>query len=411
MTGASTTKTVVTEAEFKDRQRRAVTAAAERGLDGLIVWARGGTSVDFYGDVLYLTNHHSPFPPNQNTPMWSARSYSGLLLPVDGEPALVVDLPEFDPGVLYVDDIRSALHIPQTFAEVLAERGLDRGRLGLIGRDTLLVSSLRLMEDTLGHALDLTPVDDIIDRMRMVKSEAELELIRRAAAVGIGWMNEMMDAVSPGRTEGEIVGRGLEYLSAHGGFAYDAAIASGPRSQYFFSRLGIPTWDSTRPLENGDLVHIDAWAAVDGYYTDFVRSTVVGRRPTSEQAELLEGSVALIDDLVDATRPGVTIGEIYQRGADWMREHGFGEHRGELADSGTDFGNLFPAFGHSFGAGLEPPWIIEHEPTVIEANMTLALETLLGRPGVGGAGFEHNVVVHADGCEVLTEACAARWWD
>lgn len=411
MTSASPTNTAVPKAEFKDRQRRAIAAAAERGLDGLVVWARGGTSVDFYGDVLYLSNHHSPFPPNQNTPMWSARSYSGLLLPVTGDPVLVVDLPEFDSDVLHVDDIRSTLHIPQTFAEVLKEAGLDGGKLGLIGRDTLLVSSLQLMEQTLGHPLDLTPVDDIIDAMRMVKSDSELALIRRAAEVGVGWMNTMMEAIEPGRTEGEIVGRGLDYLSANGGFAYDAAIASGPRSQYFFSRLGIPTWDSTRRLEDGDLVHIDAWAAIDGYYTDFVRSTVVGRTPTPEQAELLEGSITLIDHLIDGVQPGVAIGEIYQRGADWMRDNGFGEHRGELEESGTDFGNLFPAFGHSFGAGLEPPWIIENEPTVIEANMTLAIETLLGRPAVGGAGFEQDVVVHADGCENLTEACASRWWN
>ena len=411
MTGARLTKTVVPAEEYKERQRRALAATAERGLDGLVVWARGGTSVDFYGDVFYLTNHHSPFPPNQNTPMWSARSYSGLLLPVDGDPVLVVDLPEFDADLLYVDDVRSALHIPQTFAEAVKEAGLDRGKLGLIGRDTLLVSSLRLMEETVGHALDLRPVDDIIDAMRMVKSDAELELIRRAAEVGVGWMNAMMETVEPGRTEGEIVGRGLDYLSANGGFAYDAAIASGPRSQYFFSRLGIPTWDSQRRLEDGDLVHIDAWAAIDGYYTDFVRSTVVGRKPTAAQAELLEGSIALIDHLIEGVRPGVAIGDVYQRGADWMRDHGFGEHRGQLDESGTDFGNLFPAFGHSFGAGLEPPWIIENEPTVIEANMTLAIETLLGRPAVGGAGFEQDVVVHADRCEVLTEPCASRWWD
>jgi Xaa-Pro aminopeptidase len=411
VSSATSTDPTVPAAEFKERQRRALAAAAERGLDGLVVWGRGGTSVDFYGDVLYLANHHSPFPPNQNTPVWSARSYSGLLLPVDGEPVLVVDLPEFDSDVLRVDDIRSTLHIPQTFAEVLRESGLDGGKLGLIGRDTLLVSSLQLMEQTLGHPLDLTPVDDIIDRLRMVKSDAELELIRRAAEVGVGWMDTMMEAVEVGRTEGEVVGRGLDYLAANGGFAYDAAIASGPRSQYFFSRLGIPTWDSKRPLETGDLVHIDAWAAIDGYYTDFVRSTVVGRKPTGEQRELLEGAIALIDHLIEGVRPGVAIGEIYQRGADWMRDHGFGEHRGQLEESGTDFGNLFPAFGHSFGVGLEPPWIIENEPTVIEPNMTLAIETLLGRPAVGGAGFEHDVIVHADGCEVLTEACASRWWD
>lgn len=401
----------VTGAEFRARQLRAKEAAAERGLDALLVWARGGTSVDFYGDVLYLANHHSPFPPNQDTPQWSARSYSGLILPVEGEPVLVVDLPEFDAGQIHVDDVRSTLHVPQTLAAVLQERGLDEGRLGLSGRDTLLLSHLTLIEQELGHPLELEPADDIVGRMRMVKSEAELGLIRRAAEIGVGWMQTMMEAVEPGRTEGEVVGDGLRYLAARGGFPYDAAIASGPRSQYFFSRLGIPTWDSKRRLEQGDLVHIDAWAAVDGYYTDFVRSTVVGRKASEEQRELLAASVEIIDHIIEAVEPGVTIGELYARGADWMVANGFGEHRADLADSGTDFGNLFPAFGHSFGAGLEPPWIIDGEPTVIEANMCLAIEALLGRPGVGGAGFEQDVIVGVGGCEVITSPCLAQWWE
>jgi len=94
-----------------------------------------------------------------------------------------------------------------------------------------------------------------------------------------------------------------------------------------------------------------------------------------------------------------------------MVENGFGEHRAELEESGTDFGNLFPAFGHSFGVGLEPPWIIDGEPTVVEENMCLAIEALLGRPGIGGAGFEQDVIVTPDGCEVITSSCEAEWWE
>lgn len=404
-------RTGLSRTEFQERQRRAVEEASARGFDALLVWSRGGTSVDFYGDVLYLANHHSPFPPNQNTPQWSARSYSGLVLPVDGEPALVVDLPEFDAEAIHVGDIRSTLHVPQAVAHVLREKGLDRSRLGLVGRDTLLVSSLELIERELDHELEFVPADDILDRMRMVKSDAELEMIRAAAEVGVAWMSTMMEAVEPGRTEGDVVGEGLRNLAANGGFPYDAAIASGSRSRYFFSRLGIPTWDARRRLEDGDLVHIDAWAAIDGYYTDFVRSTVVGRKPTAEQRDLLEGTVQLIEHLIDGVRPGVTIGELYRRGASWMVDNDFGEHRAELDESGTDFGNLFPAFGHSFGVGLEPPWIIDGEPTVVEENMCLAIETLLGKPGVGGAGFEQDVIVTADGCEVITAECATRWWE
>jgi len=401
----------ISASEFAERQKRATDAARDLGLDGLVVWSRGGTSVDFYGDVFYLTNHHSPFPPNQDTPVWSARSYSGLLLPVEGDPVLVVDLPEFDSDAIHVDDIRSTLHVPQTFAGVLKERGLDQAKLGLAGRDTMLLSHSSHMADTLGHEVSFEPADQIVDRLRMIKSEGELTLVRAAAEVGIGWMRTMMEAVEPGRTEGEVIGAGLNYLSAEGGFAYDAAIASGDRSQYFFSRLNMPTWDAKRVIAAGDLVHIDAWGPIDGYYTDFVRTTVAGGSPTPEQRELLEGSISIIDHITSQVKPGMAIGEIYSLGANWMVDSGFGDHRAELADSGTDFGNLFPAFGHGFGVGLENPWIIDGEPTIVEENMCLAIEALLGRPGVGGAGFEHDVIVTADGCEVITAGCPSKWWD
>lgn len=396
--------------EFRERRRRAADAARERGLDGLLVWAKGGASVDFYGDVFYLTNHHSPFPPNQDTPKWSARSYSCLVVPVDGEPTLVMDLPDYPEDQIHVDDVRFSLKVAHTSAEVLAERGVDRARLGLIGKDAFLMSHQRLLESELGHGLDLVPADDILERLRSVKSAGELELTRRAADIGVEAMTAMMEAVDVGRTEGEIVGEGYRRLAALGGYPYDIAIASGPESHHFFSRIGIPTWNSERKLEPGDLVHIDAWGPVDGYYFDFVRSTVVGRRPTGPQREVLEGALAIIDDLAQFVKPGVEIGQVYQRGAAWLVDNGFGRHGGAMDESGTDFGKLFPAFGHGIGVGLEPPWIIEDEPWVVEESMTLALEALVARPRVGGAGCEQNVIVSAEGCEIITNGCPLRWW-
>jgi Xaa-Pro aminopeptidase len=268
--------------EFRARQARATEAARERGYDALLVWSRGGTSLDFYGDVLYLANHHTPFPPNQDTPQWAARTYSALILPVEGDPTLVVDLPE-PADEVQVEDVRSTLDVTGTTAAALAEKGLDRGRLGLVGRNTLLLHHLQRLEAGVGHGLTLEMADEIVERMRMVKSEAELEMVRRAAEVGVGWVKALIEAAEPGRTQGEVAGEGLRYLAAHGGVAYDTAIASGHQSKYLFERLGIPAWDSQRKLEKGDLFHVDAWAAIDGYFTDFSRSTVVGRRATEAQ--------------------------------------------------------------------------------------------------------------------------------
>src|SRR5262249_7483580 len=99
------------------------------------------------------------------------------------------------------------------------------------------------------------------------------------------------------------------------------------------------------------------------------------------------------------------------RGASWLVENGFAAHRAEADSSGTEFGNLFPAFGHGIGLGLEHPWIIEGEPTAIEERMVLAIECAVGLPEVGAAGFEQDVIVTADGCEVIPGACPPGWWD
>jgi Xaa-Pro dipeptidase len=402
--------TAVPAQEYKDRQARVAEQARERGLDAVLVWSRGGTSVDFYGDVLYLTGHHSPFPPNQDSAEWSGRSYSAAILPADGEPALVIDLPDYDPGALHVDDIRSTLRVPQAAARALRDRGLDGGRIGLAGRDTFLVSHLRALEGELGHAVELVEADDILERLRLVKSAAELPFVRRASEVGSRWMRTMMEAIEPGRSEGEVVGEGLRVLAADGGFPYDAAIASGDRSRNFLSRYSIPNWDAGKRLAAGELVHIDAWGSVDGYFFDLDRSTVAGGNPADAQREVLDAAIAQVEHIIAGVRPGVTVGELYARGAGWLIDNGFGEHRAELDEAGTDFGQLFPAFGHSVGLGLEPPYIIEGEPTVLEQNMVFAIETLIGRREVGGAAFEQTLLVTADGADVLNADCPSRWW-
>jgi Xaa-Pro aminopeptidase len=395
--------------EYSQRRRRIVELAKDRGLAGLLVWSRGGPAVDWYGDVLYLAGHHSPIGQIPDHRAWSGRAHSALILPVDGEATLVVDLPDYSPEHVSVVDVRTTVHVPTTAAQVLREKGLDRQRIGLAGRETLLHNAYGLMVKELDHELGLEPVDDLLQTLRMIKSPAELELIRHATSVGVGWMNTMMEAAIAGNTEGDFVGEGLRYFASHGGALYDVAVASGPNSNHF-QHVGVPpSWDSTRPLERGDLVHVDAWGPVNGYYTDFVRSTVVGHKATSAQREVLEGSVSIIEHIIDGIRPGVIVGDLYERGSEWLVANGFGEHVSQ--ESGTYFGELWPAFGHGLGLGLESPWIAKDEATVLKEHMVLAVEALVGKPDVGAAGFEQDVIVTSGGVEVLTADCPSRWWD
>jgi len=421
--------------EFATRRGRAIEAARARGLDALLIWSRGGNTMDHQGDVLYLTNYASPIPQLQHTAKWSGRGHSVLILPVDDEPVLIVETADAPRDRVHISDVHFSAHIPQAAAEIVKAKGLEKRQLGLVARDTLLLSNYEMLIEAVGHDLALHPADDVLERLRMVKSDGEIAALRNAGHVGAGWMRTMLEAIEPGKTEADFVGEGLHFLAAHGGYPYDVAVGSGPDSlHYFGQRLGVPLWEVNRPVANGDLVHIDAWGPVANYYTDFARSTVVGRKASETQLEVLEGVRELVEHIMDAIQPGVIINELYQRGAEWLTNNGFGrptatgEERGSyrgavgegvrggrerrpVREPHLRLSSEAPLFGHGVGLGVEYPWIMEGEMTALEANMVMAVEFFFVKDGIGGAKYEHNVVVTPGGYEILDDECPAKWWD
>lgn len=406
------TRPQIDDTEFAARRRDATRQAAERDFDALLVWSRGGHTVEAYGDVYYLTNFHSLFPVVPDTWRWASRGHAALILPVDGEPVLLTDYHDDPEDRVKVTDIRTVTDLTTGTVDVLKEMGLLDKKIGLVGRQTFLVSALRRMEEAAGNQwLDFEPADDILDRLRLIKTPAEMDVLRHAAGVGVKWMNATMEAIVEGNTEGDAVGAGLQVLAANGGNFQDVSIASGPNSSHYFGSSGVPHWNVTRKMEKGDLVHCDQWGPVDGYYTDFARSTVIGGNPDGGQKELLEGSVAIIRHIIAGIEPGVsTFGDLYARGQRWLEEHEFANHKSTVSEIGNAFSRQFPCFGHTIGTGIEGPWIIEGETTVVEENMVLAVEALVGRPGVGAANYEENLIIHADGVELLTEPCESKRW-
>ena len=101
----------IPESEFAERRANALALAKERGLAGLLVCARGGGTMDRYGDVKYLTNFYTPFPYIPDlAEEWTARAHAFLVLPVSDAPLLVIDVPDdgsiaLDPDCLCYSDL------------------------------------------------------------------------------------------------------------------------------------------------------------------------------------------------------------------------------------------------------------------------------------------------------------------
>jgi Xaa-Pro aminopeptidase len=294
-----------------------------------------------------------------------------------------------------------AFDVPATVVEVLRERGLGGGRVGLVGGNAMLASPYRRLLQT-GAGIDFEPADDLVERLRMIKSPGELDLIRQAAEVGCRSVTAMMErALQPGTTEAEAIAAGLNVVAEAGMAIYDAACASGPHSNHYsYGRL--PSW-TTRELEAGDFFHVDTYGTLNGYLYDFSRTAVCGGKPSAGQREVLDAAVAAVDGGLAAMRPGVPARAVYEAVRGVLDERGMtGEGLGGPVSSTPALVGSFPAHGHQIGLFWEPPWLVPDEEMELQEGMAFGVELMAGRPEVGSVKLEQDVIVTGDGVELLT---------
>lgn len=400
----------IPRAEFAERRAELRRRAQERGLDGLLVVSRGANGADWGGDVVYLTNHYSPFPQiADRPPVWSGRGHASVVMPVHEDGTLVVEIPDWREDLVVIDDVRVELDLWGGTARTLRDRGLGGGKVGLIGRESLPHVAIDRIRRELPE-IEFEWADDLIEGMRLIKSPAELSLVREAVRVGSDMVAAFMEAAVPGATEADCVIAAFTTGVKQGAFPLDIPVASGPNVDHFqWERM--PSWDWKRPLEVGDMIHPDMYGTVNGYFYDMVRTTVAGRKVTDAQREVLEASAAVVEHIVEGMRPGVSCESLFERGAAWLGEHGFDVPGEESADGVAFLGQSFPSFGHSMGLAWEHPWLMPGEKAVLEPGQVWAIEAEVGRPGAGTGAFEHNVIVTEEGVEVLTRDLPTVWWE
>jgi Xaa-Pro aminopeptidase len=396
-------------AEYQLRRRRLRAAIADRGLDGAVVVSRGSHGGEWGADVLYLTNHYTPFCQLPDyASLWRGRGHAVYVTRADGEDILVVDIPDWRTDLVVADDVRVGLDLWAEVTKAVKALGLDAASLGLIGSQTLPhAGAQRFMGELPGATF--TWADEVLEVQRRRKSDAEVALCRHATKVGCEITNAFMEAAVEGATEGDCVAAGLSLAARRGALSWDMPVASGPNVDHFqWERL--PSWNHTRRLEVGDMIHPDIYGSVNGYMYDMIRSRVVGRDPNAAEQELIDGAIGVIQEIVAGVRPGVSAAELFARGDTWLKANGFDATPGsEAAEDVAFLAQSFPAFGHGIGLSWERPWISATDDLPLEQGMILAFEAQAGRPGVGTAAFEHNVLVTEDGVEVLTTDAKMRW--
>jgi Xaa-Pro aminopeptidase len=379
--------------EYEDRWTRVHEALAAGGFETAVVFGRGGGTTDNCGDVLYLSNHYA-ISGGMDSAIWSARSFTGVIMQVGHPPQLHIDEPEARYDLVAIDDVRSSNHPFESVARTLVERGI-KGRVALVGTHFIPVKYYRQLEQV-APCIEWVAADDLVRSVRRIKSPREIDCYRVAGETATHGMNVLMKGLVSGLSEREAAGEAAREVIRRGGRIQMIGTNHG-ETLGFDQRFPLTGYSGDVPAM-GDIVTGTIHGALfQGYYLDPGRTGVRGPA-NARQRRLIEAASAIVHRLSDLMRPGVKLLDVAAEG-DRM-----------TADFGGSISPImknFPFYGHGIGLGFELPRISTTMSTpqdAVETNMVFGIEAFLAEDGVGAAFYEDIIIIGENENELITRS-------
>jgi Xaa-Pro dipeptidase len=325
-------------------------------------------------------------------------AFTLLVVPLEGAPALVAREMERStvelqtPGCTYVpyrDDEDPAAAVISTV------RGLESpgGSVGV--QLATMALPVDIWERVRSHlpGVRWTDASELVGRARLVKSSTELAYMRRAAAISDRALRAGHEVAGEGVTERQVAAAVYAELIAAG--SEPPAIAPLVRSTPTL-KFEHFTW-SDRPLARGDTLFVELSACVARYHAPLSRMAHAGASPAGLD-EAVAPSLAGLEAICGAMRPGATADEVYQAWQGAVRER-LGNPRYRRHHC-----------GYVIGIGYPPSWSGTSVPVGLRAGHDLVLREgmafhifswILGQ-GPTDYGVSDTAVVTSDGCELFT---------
>jgi Xaa-Pro aminopeptidase len=271
------------------------------------------------------------------------------IFPLSGEPVVWSGVPHMNRPTnpylslnTWLTDFRTRGGMA-ALADEIRLRGLDKSRLGLIGFSSTIQITPTLLYQDLISLKKLLPEADFVDAshllqdMRMVKSEEEIEILRGAGRIARKVVDAMIESARPGVPEAAVYAEMIKTQIANGGEPnifnlFTSGPVEHPRNELWHMLHGSeqPLAPTMRPLAEGDLIATEWHTKYGGYrcHTEF--SVYLGRRAPKELLNIWSVSVECLHASKEALVAGKTIREALaiirkpaeRAGLDWV-ELGF----------------------------------------------------------------------------------------
>jgi creatinase len=270
--------------------------------------------------------------------------------------------------------------------------------IGIEG-DHMTLASQQTMSDMLGD-VETLDLNQAIMGLRMLKSAEEIELIKGGARTADIGGEAIRDAIRVGTREIDVAMAGRDAMEIEIARAYPD---SELRDSWVWFQSGLNTDGAhnpvtTRRLEAGDILSLNTFPMISGYYTALERTLFIGE-PDAASLAIWQANVEAHELGISLIRPGATCSGICDEINRFFQERDLLQYRS------FGYGHSFGVLSHYYGreAGLE---LREDIDTVLEAGMVVSMEPMLtlpqGLPGAGGYREHDILVIGKDGVENIT---------
>ncbi len=334
------------QSEYQSRVANAINGLTEAGLDGLLIFAQES--------MYYLTGYDT----------FGYCFFQCLYLGADGRMALLTRSADLRQAqhTSNLDDIRiwadqqGATPAAQ-LRDMIDEFGAKGTKLG-VEFDThgLTAANGRALEAALTGFCTLVDASQLVQKLRAVKSPAELGYVRRAGELADDAYRAALAEIRPGADEGDILAalQGAVFRGGGDFPANEVIIGSGRDALLCRYKSG------RRKLDTDDQITLE-WAGVYRHYHAAMMRTVLVGKPSDRHTFLHQASMDALAACEEVMRPGRAAGEVFDAYASVMDDAGLEQHR-------------LAACGYSLGARFTPSWMdwpmfYRGNDWIIEENM------------------------------------------